>query len=295
MLEAYHVIVLSENDSVAVSGTEPKSFQITYNGDIARYTAEDVKAVILKTMDTGPFVEDLYAEIHVQDTIYVIPSESPLYNDAIVSTVHSVVPLDLEASIEASTYHHNKTFVLYQKMGADVEIEDSDEKRIAILEASLESLHKAGRSAGTSGLVFALLSFCPMYLLFGKGEHRDQLVNLAAIRETLIPIFTSHDKCPNSDQFEKRRLPAEQYLQMLASENDDAMINFPTEQRFLINSRQIQELLLPLVLLRGGPIIQEQTIIKQEQTSVNQKQTPVNEEKNEKKKRSGLFKKLFGK
>lgn len=233
-------------------------------------------------------MEDLYAEIHVQDTIYVIPSESPLYNDAIVSTVHSVVPLDLEASIEASTYHHNKTFVLYQKMGTDVEIEDSDEKRIAILEASLESLHKAGQSAGTSGLVFALLSFCPMYLLFGKGERRDRLVNLAAIRETLIPIFTSLDKCPNSDQFEKRRLPAEQYLQMLASENDDAMINFPTEQRFLINSRQIQELLLPLVLLRGSPIIQEQT-------PVNKKQTPVNEEKNEKKKRSGLFKKMFGK
>lgn len=44
---------ISENDSVAVSGTKPKSFQITYDGDIAHYTAEDVKAVILKTMDTG--------------------------------------------------------------------------------------------------------------------------------------------------------------------------------------------------------------------------------------------------
>ena len=146
-MKAYNIIVLSEKDSAALVGTDPKSFQITCRGDSTVYTAEDVKAVIIKTMDTGPVVEDMYVEVHINDTIYIIPSESPKYNDIVFYVLNDIVALNLELSIEASMYHYNKAFVLYQKDDEAAEAEDSDDKRCAILEASLKTLHEAGQSA----------------------------------------------------------------------------------------------------------------------------------------------------
>ena len=53
-----------------------------------------------------------------------------------------------------------------------------------------------------------------MYLLYGKGDHKDMLINLSAIDKNLIPIYTTLDKCPSGDQFEKIRLSANQYVKV---------------------------------------------------------------------------------
>lgn len=277
MLGTYNIKILSENDSVTVIDTASKTFQITCRNNETVYSAEDIQAVIVKTMDTGPSVEDMYAEIHINDAIYIILSESPQYNDAIIKNLNAIVPLNLALFIEASMYHFNKSFVLYQKTDLAVETEDCDEKRIAILEASIKLLQETKQSAGLTGFMFAIMSFCPMYLMYGKGENKDMLVNLSGISENLIPICTSLDRCPNEDKFEKRKLPANEYVKILVSLNADAMINFNTDCQIKISFQQLKGILLPLIILREDPALQE---------GANSKES---------KKGKGFFSKLFKK
>lgn len=55
------------------------------------YSAEDINAVFIKTMDTGPSVEDMYAEVYIHNTIYIILSESPLFKTLILDIFGSIV------------------------------------------------------------------------------------------------------------------------------------------------------------------------------------------------------------
>lgn len=248
-MKEYNITVLSGNDSAALLHTYPKSFRITCGGVETVYTAEDVKAVTVKTMDTGPIIEDLYAEAHIGDKIYIIPSEFKQYTNTVINVLGDIVDMDFELSIEASTCHSNKTFVLYQKKDVAAETEDNDEKLTAILEALLKANREARQSSELMGFIFAILSFCPMYLMFGKGEHKDQLVNLASISDDMIPIYTL-DKCPNGDQFEKRLMSAKDYIRMLAADNCKAMVNYGSDTHFLIGSETISSILMPIIVLR---------------------------------------------
>jgi len=213
------------------------------------YSAENIKAVVIKTMDTGPSVEDMYAEIHMEDAIYIVLSESPLFKDIILDTLSSVIPINLELFIKASMYHFDKTFILYKKDGLYLETEDSVEKKIAILEEAI-SLFRETKQPSLSGFIFAIMSFCPMYLLYGKGEHKNMLVTLSDIDENLIPIYTTPDKCPPGDQFEKIRLSADQYVKLLVYGNNDVVVNFNTNYQIVLSSHQLKNVLLPLIALR---------------------------------------------
>lgn len=198
----------------------------------------------------------MYAEIHTNDTIYIILSESSSFKEIIVDTIQSIVPINLELFIEASMYHFNKTFVLYKKEEADIEIEDNDEKRIAILEECIRLFHASKHLTKTEGLArftFAMLTFCPMFLLYGKEEHQNMLVNLSAISENLVPIYTSLERCPKGDQFEKRKLSSDMYIKLLAHGDNDAMVNFNMDCQLMISSEQLRNVLLPLIVLREAP------------------------------------------
>ena len=284
-----NIKILSDSFEVSVAGDPIKRLTISGTNEIYTYSASEILAVTIKTMDTGPSVEDMYAEVYTDDAVYIILSESPIFQNAVLDTLSSIVPINLGLFIEASMYHFNKTFVLYKKEGSDVDTNDNDEKRIAILEASISALHKNKQSEGLSGFIFAIMSFCPMYLLYGKGEHKDQLVNLSAIKENLVPIYTSLEKCPKSDQFEAKKVSADTYTKLLVSRKCDVAVNFNTDCQIVINLQQLQGVLLPLLMLREDPACQESAL---GGTSISKTSQPVNTENGGSKKKSffDLFK-----
>lgn len=73
------------------------------------------------------------------------------------------------------------------------------------------------------------MSFCPMYLLYGKGEYDDRLVNLSTISEKLIPIYTTLERCPSGELFERRKQNSNSYVKLLVGGNNDAVINFDSD------------------------------------------------------------------
>jgi len=289
MSRKYNIKILSDGFEVSVAGDPIKSLIISGTSEIYTYSASEIFAVTIKTMDTGPSVEDMYAEIYTDDTIYIILSESSIFKNTVLDTLNSIVPINLELFIEASMYHFNKTFVLYKKEGSNVDTDDNDEKKIAILEASILTLHKIKQSEGLSGFIFALMSFCPMYLLYGKGEHKDQLVNLSAIKENMVPVFTSLEKCPKLEQFEAKKVSADTYTKLLVSGKCDVAVNFNTDCQIIINSQQLQGILLPLVMLREDPACKENAL---GGTPVSKNSQPAKSENSGSKKKSffDLFK-----
>ena len=263
MSKNHNIIIITESDRVTIIDNALKTLQIVCGNETHTYSPDNIDAVLIKTMDTGPSLEDMYAEIHTNDAIYIILSESSLFKEIIVDTIQSIVPINLELFIEASMYHFNKTFVLYRKEVADIEIEDSDEKRIAIVEACIQLYHASKHATEMEGLAkftFAMLSFCPMYLLYGRGEHHNMLVNLSAISEKLVPIYTSLERCPKGERFEKRKLPSDVYIKLLARGGNDAMVNFNTDCQLMISSEQLRNVLLPLIVLREAPANQESSL-----------------------------------
>ena len=263
MSKNHNIIIITESYCVTIIDNALKTLQIVCGNETHTYSPDNIDAVLIKTMDTGPGLEDMYAEIHTNDTLYIILSESSSFKDIILDTIQSIVPINLELFIEASMYHFNKTFVLYRKEGADIEIEDSDEKRIAIVEACIQLYHASKHATEMEGLAkftFAMLSFCPMYLLYGRGEHHNMLVNLSAISEKLVPIYTSLERCPKGERFEKRKLPSDVYIKLLARGGNDAMVNFNTDCQLMISSEQLRNVLLPLILLREAPANQESSL-----------------------------------
>ena len=290
MSRKYNIKILSDGFEVSVSGGPIKRLIISGPNETYTYLASEIFAVTIKTMDTGPSVEDMYAEIYTDDAIYIILSESPIFKNAILDTLNSIVPINIELFVEASMHHFNNTFVLYKKEDSNVDTNDDDDKKIAVLEASILTLHKIKQSEGLSGFIFALMSFCPMYLLYGKGEHNDQLVNLSAIKENLIPVYTSLEKCPKLEQFEAKKVSADTYTKLLVSGKCDVAVNFNTDCQIVINLQQLQGILLPLVMLREDPVCQENVF---KGTPIPKDSKPVKSENNGSKKKSffDLFKK----
>ena len=86
------------------------------------------------------------------------------------------------------------------------------------------------------------------------------LVNLSAISEKLVPIYTSLERCPKGERFEKRKLPSDVYIKLLARGGNDAMVNFNTNCQLMISSEQLRNVLLPLILLREAPANQESSL-----------------------------------
>lgn len=280
-VKKYNVKILTGNDSITIIDAALKTFRITCKNEEHMYSAKKIKAVVIKTMDTGPDVEDMYAEIHTDDAIYIILSESPLFKDTILDKLNSIIPINLESFVEASECHLNKTFVLYQKEYLNVKIKDKNKKRAAIIDEIILQLVEE-KQENLREFLFAMLSFCPMYLIFVdnilkimrylevslyftgncmEGEVSDPLCD-----ESGIPVlgFTSYDKRLLAKEFEIRNLSAKKYITFLVETEQDLLLNFDPNANLhiRISSRQLKEKVLPLIMRREDSVCKKRILNK---------------------------------
>lgn len=247
-MNKYDIKILSGIDSIRISEENPSTLLFDIEKQKESLPIEKIDAVVIKTMDTGPIVEDMYVEIYVDNMIYIILSEMQNFKNIIFDVLNKTISLDLAKFIEASTYHFCKTFILFERNPGSISFEDTEEKKINLLEKVIEKFSLTGKKdTALCGFILAIMSYCPLYMIFGKGEHAEQVVSLTALEGCPIPLFTSIQKCPDLPDVEIKKIYPRQYVGAMLAQKTFAVVNFGNENYFVLSSNLIQEVLASLV------------------------------------------------
>ena len=109
------IFVLSKEDSVSLVGDQ---ICVVSGSNKTYYDLEKVQGIAIKTVDEGPFFDDMALVIYIKngsDTLIFVPSEHACYEKFLFDEISKVLPIDHKKIIEASSCTESATFTLYNR------------------------------------------------------------------------------------------------------------------------------------------------------------------------------------
>lgn len=265
-MNKYDIKILSGTDNINISTENPTELFVEIGTKKEAVSVEKIDAVIIKTMDTGPIVEDMYAEVYVENTIYIILSELQNFKSIIFDVLNKKVALDMAKFIEASTHHFRKTFILFERIHGSIVFEDTEEKMIKLLEGAINAFCTTGKQdVLLYGFVLAIMSYCPLYMLVGNENGNESIVCLTELEGCPIPLYTSIQKCPKLPEvsiINIKKVSPKQYLGALLSKNTYSVVNSGSDDLFVLHLNHIQNTFASLISFHEEEAVPKENVIK---------------------------------
>lgn len=262
----YDIKILSGTDNINISAENPSILFVEIGTQKETVSVEKIDAVIIKTMDTGPIVEDMYAEVYVGNTVYIILSELQNFKSIIFDVLNKKVALDIAQFIEASTHHFRKTFILFERIHGSIVFEDTEEKMIKLLESAINAFCTTGKQdVLLYGFVLAIMSYCPLYMLVGNENGNESIVCLTELEGCPIPLYTSIQKCPKLPEvsiISVKKVSPKQYLGALMSKNTYSVVNSGSDDFFVLHLNHIQNTFASLISFHEEESAPKENVIK---------------------------------
>lgn len=104
-------VIIKEN--YYVSSQENSLYIETDEGDIYVTPFAKIESIVVKTTSLGPIFDDMFAEIKVDETKFIVASENPLYKTIIFDILGSNLELDYKKLTEAAICVFDNEFIIY--------------------------------------------------------------------------------------------------------------------------------------------------------------------------------------
>ena len=107
-----HYIKLNYDDKIIIQN-DNIIFSIKEKQTTFRLTQLTKLSII--TTDQGPFIDDVFLALFINDIIIFLPSEHTQYENTLFDELGNIFELDYQKIIRASSFTQNAEFIIYQK------------------------------------------------------------------------------------------------------------------------------------------------------------------------------------